>query len=53
MLTERVLLTRRGARPYRETGTEALSLARGRPLDLVVLDVMLPDTDGFGVVRRL
>jgi two-component system, OmpR family, response regulator len=36
-----------------ETGTEALSLARSRPFDLVVLDVMLPDTDGFEVVRRL
>jgi two-component system, OmpR family, response regulator len=36
-----------------ETGAEALRLARDRPLDLVVLDVMLPDTDGFDVVRRL
>ena len=36
-----------------ETGAEALRLARGQPLDLVVLDVMLPDTDGFDVVRRL
>jgi two-component system OmpR family response regulator len=36
-----------------ETGAEALRLARERPFDLVVLDVMLPDTDGFEVVRRL
>jgi two-component system, OmpR family, response regulator len=36
-----------------ETGAEALRLARDRPFDLVVLDVMLPDTDGFDVVRRL
>ena len=36
-----------------DTGTEALRLARERPFDLVVLDVMLPDTDGFDVVRRL
>jgi two-component system, OmpR family, response regulator len=36
-----------------ETGAEALRLARDRPFDLVVLDVMLPDTDGFEVVRRL
>ncbi len=35
------------------TGTEALRLARELPFDLVVLDVMLPDTDGFEVVRRL
>ena len=36
-----------------QNGTEALSLTRERPFDLVVLDVMLPDTDGFEVVRRL
>jgi two-component system, OmpR family, response regulator len=36
-----------------ETGAEALRLARDQPFDLVVLDVMLPDTDGFDVVRRL
>ncbi len=34
-------------------GTEALRLARGRPFDLVILDVMLPDIDGFEIVRRL
>jgi two-component system, OmpR family, response regulator len=36
-----------------DTGTRALRLARSRPFDLVVMDVMLPDTDGFEVVRRL
>ena len=36
-----------------DTGSDALRLARDRPFDLVVLDVMLPDTDGFDVVRRL
>src|SRR6266567_77503 len=36
-----------------DTGADALRLARDRPFDLVVLDVMLPDTDGFDVVRRL
>ena len=36
-----------------ETGNEALRLARNRRFDLVVLDVMLPDLDGFEVVRRL
>ena len=35
------------------SGTEALRLARDRPFDLLVLDVMLPGTDGFDVVRRL
>ncbi len=36
-----------------ETGADALRMARDRPFDLVVLDVMLPDTDGFDIVRRL
>ena len=36
-----------------DTATGALRLARDRPFDLVVLDVMLPDGDGFEVVRRL
>src|SRR5215510_1560303 len=36
-----------------QTGASALRLARNRPFDLVVLDVMLPDTDGFEIVRRL
>jgi two-component system OmpR family response regulator len=36
-----------------QTGTDALRLARDRPFDLLVLDVMLPGPDGFDVVRRL
>jgi len=35
------------------TGQDALRLARAEPYDLIVLDVMLPDLDGFAVVRRL
>lgn len=35
------------------TGMNALRLARDNPFDLVVLDVMLPDLDGFEIVRRL
>jgi two-component system OmpR family response regulator len=35
------------------TGGEALREARGRRPDLVLLDVMLPDIDGFEVCRRL
>ncbi|MFG2431141.1 response regulator transcription factor [Streptomyces sp. NPDC048590] len=35
------------------TGREALSEAEGRTPDLIVLDVMLPDTDGFTVTRKL
>jgi two-component system OmpR family response regulator len=35
------------------TGSEALEKARGGLCDLIVLDVMLPDIDGFEVCRRL
>ncbi|MFF1651333.1 response regulator transcription factor [Streptomyces sp. NPDC058240] len=35
------------------TGREALNLAAQHPPDLVLLDVMLPDMDGFEVIRRL
>ncbi|MEU8206977.1 response regulator transcription factor [Streptosporangium sp. NPDC049046] len=35
------------------TGSEALESARHEPPDLVLLDVMLPDMDGFEVIRRL
>jgi two-component system OmpR family response regulator len=35
------------------TGGEALQAARSDTPDLVLLDVMLPDRDGFEVVRRL
>src|SRR5579872_228501 len=34
-------------------GNDALRLARARPFDLVVLDVMLPGLDGIAVCRRL
>ncbi len=36
-----------------QRGDEALRLVRARTFDLVVLDVTLPDTDGFEVLRRL
>ncbi|MFB4277295.1 MULTISPECIES: response regulator transcription factor [unclassified Nonomuraea] len=36
-----------------DNGTQALEEARRDPPDLVLLDVMLPDLDGFEVLRRL
>ncbi|MGW3957444.1 response regulator transcription factor [Streptomyces sp. NPDC004752] len=36
-----------------ETGAQALDAVRGQHPDLIVLDVMLPDIDGFEVARRL
>lgn len=35
------------------TGQAALAAAQDTPFDLMVLDVMLPDIDGFRVTRRL
>jgi two-component system, OmpR family, response regulator len=35
------------------TGSEALRLVRKESFDLIVLDVMLPDIDGFDIVGRL
>jgi two-component system cell cycle response regulator CtrA len=36
-----------------DTGEEALELARHYDYDIVVLDLMLPDMEGYEVVRRL
>jgi CheY-like chemotaxis protein len=35
------------------SGTEALTLIAAETPDLVLLDIMMPDMDGFEVVRRL
>jgi len=35
------------------TGAEAVAMASQHPPDLILLDVMLPDMDGFEVIRRL
>lgn len=34
-------------------GREALELAAREPVDLVLLDIMMPELDGFQVARRL
>ena len=34
------------------TGTQALRAARSRQFDLLILDIMLPDLDGFEIVGR-
>ena len=54
----RELLTRRLAREGHHTlaakgGLEALALLRDEPVDLVLLDVMMPDLDGPTVLERL
>lgn len=35
------------------TGAEALAIAAGQPLDLVLMDINLPDLNGLEVTRRL
>src|SRR6476646_2495487 len=49
-------LLRRGLREEgyaADRGEEALWMARAVPYDAIVLDVMLPGTDGFEICRRL
>ena len=36
-----------------DTGEEALELARHYDYDIVILDLMLPDMEGYEVVRRM
>jgi PleD family two-component response regulator len=47
------VLGRRFAVTIATSGTEALAQARAQPPALVVLDVMMPDLDGYEVARRL
>ena len=35
------------------TGVQGLSIAEGQNLDLILLDINLPDIDGYEVARRL
>lgn len=37
----------------RRTGKEALTFAKSQPLDLMVIDAMLPDVSGFEVCRQI
>ena len=50
-------LTRRSGGQWRvlpaADGGEALLLAASQPLDLAILDVMLPDVDGFTLCQRI
>jgi len=49
-----VALTRRGYRVQQaDNGPLGLELARSAPPDLILLDIMMPDMDGYQVCRRL
>ena len=48
------VLTRGGYQTAAATdGGRAIEILRSTPIDLVVLDVMLPDTDGYEICRRI
>lgn len=51
--TSRLLQTRGFAVVEAETGEEALRLVRQKRFDLAILDVELPDLDGFEVCRQI
>jgi len=51
---ERTILEQKGFTVTTATGgRRALEIVAEQPFDLVLLDVMMPDTDGFEVCRRL
>jgi CheY-like chemotaxis protein len=49
------LMLRQGGHSWRSAsrGEQALALATQERFDLVILDIMLPDTDGYEVIERL
>ena len=55
----RVLLTRRLAREgytnltTATNGREALDLLRAKPFDLILLDIMMPDMNGYEVLENM
>ena len=50
----RVTLTKLGHMPSLAAGgAEGLRLAKGEAFDLIVVDLMMPDMDGFEVIRQL
>ncbi len=52
-LFKRILSTESAQVLAAQTGTQALGIARKTRLDLVILDVKLPDVSGTEVLRRL
>jgi len=53
VLLEELLISEGYSTDLAESGTEALELARKSPPDLVLLDIMMPDMDGFEVCDKL
>jgi two-component system cell cycle response regulator DivK len=53
MLVKRVLESRGYRLLEAKNGMEGLSIAEGNEVDLILLDINLPDIDGYEVARRL
>jgi DNA-binding response OmpR family regulator len=50
----RVLLEREGCEAFEaRTGAEAVTMARGRELDLIVMDLNMPEMDGFEAIAQI
>lgn len=52
-LVRRILQSERYNLVEASTGLQGLSLAESQDLDLILLDINLPDIDGYEVARRL
>ncbi len=53
LLVKRVLQSRGYTVLEARNGTEGLSIAESQNVDLILLDINLPDIDGYEVARRL
>jgi len=53
ILLKRVLETRGYKLFLATTGSDAIAIAEKEDIDLVLLDINLPDIDGYGVARQL
>ena len=53
ILVKRVLEARGYHLLEAKNGTEGLSIAEGQEVDLILLDINLPDIDGYEVARRI
>jgi two-component system cell cycle response regulator DivK len=53
MLVRRALEARGYKLFHAPTGTKGVEMAEAEPVDLILLDINLPDIDGYEVARRL
>jgi two-component system cell cycle response regulator DivK len=53
MLVKRVMEAAGHTLLQAETGLDGLAIAEKEPVDLILLDINLPDVDGYEIARRL